>query len=301
LIRVPDGLAANPLQNPVWAGWIDALPRLVTELLAEWELTDDGAEPAHGACALVVPVRTDAGRAAVLKVGFPHVDADLEHLALRHWAGHGAVELLRADPHRSALLLERLSSEDLTERWDLEACEIVGELYGRLHIPAPPQLRRLPDLVGAAVENLRDLSHAAVPRRLVEQAISLGTAFAADPASGGTLIHTDLHYTNVLAAPDRSRNAWLAIDPKPLSGDPHYELAPMLWNRWDELAGQIRAGVRRRFDTLVEVAGLDEDRARAWVLVRMVLNAADAAGTRGNSVSREWLTTCVAVAKAMSS
>jgi streptomycin 6-kinase len=303
LIRVPPGLADNPRHDPVWADWIAGLPAAVAELAAEWGLSFDDAEPMHGVCAIVVPVRTEAGRAAVLKVGFPHIEAELEHLALRHWAGAGAVELLRADPHRSALLLERLQHEDLTDRWDLEACEIVGGLYGRLHIPAPPQLRRLPDVIAPAVERLRDLDAAAVPRRMVEQAGALGAAFVADPGSAGTLIHTDLHYTNVLATPSdhRSGEPWLAIDPKPLSGDPHYELAPMLWNRWDELAGQVRAGVRRRFDTLVDVAGLDEDRARAWAIVRMVLSAAEVAAHPPTPAAREWLTTCVAVAKAVGS
>jgi streptomycin 6-kinase len=55
-----------------------------------------------------------------------------------------------------------------------------------------------------------------------------------------------------------------------LNGDPHYELAPMLWTRWDELAGQVRDGVRRRFYLLVDAAGFDEDRARAWVIIRVV-------------------------------
>jgi streptomycin 6-kinase len=297
LIRVPSGLADNPRHDPVWADWIAGLPAVVGGLVDEWELTLDDGEPAHGVCAIVVPVRA-GGRAAVLKVGFPHLEAELEHLALRHWAGNGAVELLRADPHRSALLLERLDTEDLTGRWDLEACEVVGELYGRLHIPAPPQFRRLPDVLAPDLERLTRLGTDAVPRRMVEQAISLGRSFAADPASAGTLLHTDLHYTNVLAA---EREPWLAIDPKPLSGDPHYELAPMLWNRWDELAGQIRAGVRRRFDTLVDVAGLDEDRARAWVIVRMVLSAAAVAAHPPTPAGQDWLTICVAVAKAVGS
>jgi streptomycin 6-kinase len=47
----------------------------------------------------------------------------------------------------------------------------------------------------------------------------------------------------------------------------------MLWSRWDELSGGIRDGVRRRFYTLVDAAGLDEERARAWVVVRVVLRA----------------------------
>ena len=61
------------------------------------------------------------------------------------------------------------------------------------------------------------------------------------------MIHGDLHYENVMAA---DREPWLAIDPKPMSGDPHYELAPMLWNRFEELAtGDVRDGVRRRAST----------------------------------------------------
>ena len=297
MIRVPPGLADNPLHDPAWADWIAGLPAAVDDLVGDWELTVDG-EPMHGVCAIVVPVRTSDGREGVLKVGFPHLEAELEHLALRHWAGNGAVELLRADPHRSALLLERLTQTNLDGRWDLEACEIVGEIYGQLHIPAPPQFRRLPDVIAPGLDRLKARGTDAVPRRIVEQALALGTAFVTDPASAGTLIHTDLHYTNVLAG---EGGLWLAIDPKPLSGDPHYELAPMLWNRWDELAGQIRAGVRRRFDTLVDVAGLDEDRARAWVIVRMVLSAAEVAAHPSTPVARDWLTTCVAVAKAVGS
>jgi streptomycin 6-kinase len=123
-----------------------------------------------------------------------------------------------------------------------------------------------------------------------------------DEPSTGTMIHGDLHYTNVLAA---DREPWLVIDPDPMSGDPHYEPAPMLWNRVDELAGDVRGGLRRRFHTLVDSAGLDEDRARDWVVVRMVLNAhwavedAERAHRGLTDLERDWITTCVAVAKAV--
>ena len=58
---------------------------------------------------------------------------------------------------------------------------------------------------------------------------------------------------------------------------------------FDELAGDVRDGVRRRFHTLVDAAGLDEERARDWVVVRMVLNA------MGGMDATE----CVAIAKAV--
>jgi streptomycin 6-kinase len=293
---LPAGFLAYAARSPEWAAFVDRLPGLVRDLLDEWQLTGDG-DATHGETALVLPVRTAAGRPAVLKVGWPHEEAEHEHLALQRWGGGGAVQLLRADPRRSALLLERLHPEDLTEVWDLEACEVVAGLYARIHVPALPQLRRQTVLVERGLEALARLPRGApIPRRLVEQALALGRDLVADPASTGTLIHGDLHYENVLAG---DREPWLVIDPKPTSGDPHYEVAPLLWNRWDELAGDVRGGVRRRFLATVDAAGLDEDRARDWVVVRVVLNAVGELAEHPGAPDRAWLTTSVAVAKAV--
>ncbi|HEX6248396.1 MAG TPA: aminoglycoside phosphotransferase family protein, partial [Nocardioidaceae bacterium] len=216
-----------------------------------------------------------------------------------------AVLMLRADPRRRAMLLERLHGEDLGELWDVEACEIVAGLYARLHLPALPQLRPLTSYVDRWNAGLGAMAKdAPMPRRLVEQALSLARGFLEDQDSTGRTIHGDLHYANVLAG---DREPWLAIDPKPMSGDPHYEPAPLLWNRWDEAvaSGQVRDAVRRRFHAVVDAAGLDEDRARDWVVVRALHNAswsvadarrADRPLTTGE---RDWITVMVTVAKAV--
>ncbi len=154
-------------------------------------------------------------------------------------------------------------------------------------MPALPQLRTLSSYVATWTAELAALpTRSAIPPRLVQQAVSIGRSFAADPGCDGTLIHGDLHYENVLAA---DREPWLVIDPKPMSGDPHYEVAPMLWNRFEELAGDVREGVRRRFHTIVDAAELDEARARDWVVFRMICNARDGLDA----------TECVAIAKAV--
>jgi streptomycin 6-kinase len=295
VIELPAGVRAMAARGPEWQTWVEGLPKLVASQLDEWNLTVDGAA-IQGFCSIVLPVRTADAVPAVLKVGFPDTESEHEHLALRRWAGNGAVRLLSAEPHRRAMLLERLQPRNLNELWDVEACEVVASMYSRIHVPALPQLRRLTDLVERWTTDLDALPrNAPIPRRLVEQAIALGRDLSADPASTGTLIHTDLHYENVLAA---EREPWLSIDPKPVNGDPHYEIAPMLWNRWDELAGDTRDGVRRRFYALVDAADLSDDRARAWVVVRMVHNAMWEL-TDGTEPDRAELTRCVAIAKAV--
>jgi streptomycin 6-kinase len=63
--------------------------------------------------------------------------------------------------------------------------------------------------------------------------------------------------------------------------------------------------IRSRFYTVVDVAGLDPDRARDWVIVRMILNAhwaiedAEKASRALTADDREWITTCITVAKAV--
>lgn len=303
--EIPATFLAHRDRGAELAAHLDRLPQLVRDVVEDWELTYDGT-PRHGMCALVLPVRTPAGRPAVLKLNLPHDEARHEHLGLQAWQGNGTVRLLRADPHRWALLLERLhADETLRSVWDLEACEIVAGFYRRLHVPALPQLRRLSGYVERWTERLAELpSDAPVPRRLVEQAVSLGRRFVVDEATDARMIHGDLHYDNVLAG---DREPWLVIDPKPMAGDPHYEVAPMLWNRWDEVSrsGNVRDAVRRRFHTIVDTAELDEDRARDWVVVREIHNVlwtVEDAVRDDRSLDagdRERITTAIAVAKAV--
>lgn len=246
------------------------LPRAMRDLLEEWDLTLESDE-VWGRFSTVVPVRDDDGRQAVLKVADPGLETEHEALALQRWGGRGAVRLLRADPHRRAVLLERLERRDLTQEWDVQACETVADLYGLLHVPAPPQLVPLTEYVGRYADPMRALPRdAPLPRRMVEQCLAHLRDLTTDPASTGTLVHGDLHYENVLS--DRT-GEWVAIDPHAMSGDPHWEPAPLLWNRLDEAVGDLRRTIRVRFETVVDAAGLDEDRARAWAVVRLVLNA----------------------------
>ena len=222
---------------------------------------------------------------------WPHVEAEHEHLALRMWNGDGAVKLLRAEPRRWAMLLERLGPTDLTAIPVMEGCETIGALIAQLDRPALAQLPPTAQTTDRWIETLRR-GTASVPRRMTEQAASLLASLTSDHAPE-RLVNQDLHFANVL---EGIRQPWVVIDPKPINGCPEFAVAPALWNRSDETAEayNARAHLRLRLGLIVDAGGLDEDLAAAWTFVRVMINAMQGAD------HAPWVSRMVTIAKAMS-
>ncbi|MCB5178873.1 aminoglycoside phosphotransferase family protein [Streptomyces antimicrobicus] len=270
-VEVPEGLARAQLRFNGEAGraFVAALPGRVAQFLERWELRRDGPV-LHGVTALVLPVRRRDGSGAALKVSMPDDESAGEPVALRRWAGEGCVRLLEHDPATGTLLLERLDHgrhlSVVAEDEPRAAVQVVAGLLARLTaVPAPAGLRRLEDEVRGLLARVP-----AVVGRLADPVErGLVRAWGAQVAevageSGDRLLHWDLHFDNVLAA---GREPWLAIDPKPLAGDPGFDLLPALRDRFD--AGDVRW----RFDLMTEALGLDRRRARVWTLARVLQNA----------------------------
>ncbi|MEV6292192.1 aminoglycoside phosphotransferase family protein [Streptomyces sp. NPDC050743] len=269
VIDIPGDLAEaqETYNGAAGRAFIAGLPDLAAAFLDRWRLRLDGPSM-NGVSALVLPVvRADGGR-AVLKLQLPDEESEGEPVALRVWDGDGAVRLLDHDPATGTMLLERLDeSRMLSAMADTRAAVVVvARLLDRLtSFPAPPGMRRLGDIAEAMLEQTPwALERIPDPgaRRIVADCAAAVREVVAEP--GDRLLHWDLHFENVLAA---DRAEWLAIDPKPLAGDPGFELWPALDNRFEA------AEVRRRFDAMTEVLGLDRERARAWTLGRLLQNA----------------------------
>lgn len=276
--------------GPTGAAWVETVPRLLGRALERWGLEVDG-EPRTGWTAVVVPVRR-GGEPLALKVTWPHPEGEHEALALRVWAGEGAVRLVAALPSEGALLLERLDADaDLVPVWSDEACEVVGGLLARLHVPAPPQVPRLAEYLAPHLERMA--GRPAVPRRVVTRTQGLARELLSGPVPE-VLLHTDLHFENVLRGAD---GAWRAIDPKPVAGHPGFEVLPVLQNRVEEMGtgAAFRWSVRHRVELVAEAAGLDVDEAFAWSLLRAGVEVSWAVGMGED----EQLTTAVALTKAL--
>ena len=188
----------------------------------------------------------------MLKVTPPEDDeSDEDGDALELWAGDGAVRLLRRDRERRALLLERARpGTDLSELPEDEATAIAVEVGRRLWRPAAEPFRWIGDHVSRWLDE--------EPNELTPLARML---LASLVVGRSTLVHGDFQHHNILS----SARGYLAIDPKPMLGEPEYDVPPFLWNplpcrlRVDHLESRLAAFV---------AAGLDEERLRKWTVIR---------------------------------
>ncbi|MGW7436146.1 aminoglycoside phosphotransferase family protein [Streptomyces sp. NPDC054849] len=268
--EIPDELVRAQIGFNGDAGrtFIAELPARAARFLERWELRRAGTVM-HGVTALVLPVERADGSAAVLKLGSLDEESAGEPVALRAWGGEGCVRLLEHDERTGTLLLERLDGERdlsvLARRESRQAVTVVGELLARLTaVAAPAGLRGLGEMAAGMLEEVPRASAQLVDerdRRMLRNCAAAVAEVAGEP--GDRLLHWDLHYGNVLAG---DREPWLAIDPKPLAGDPGFELLPAIIDNF-------RAEeVRWRFDLLAEAVGVDRERARAWTLGRVLQN-----------------------------
>jgi streptomycin 6-kinase len=271
VIEIPARLIRNHSEKS--PDWLAGLPTTAAQYLDQWRLTVDG-EPLSGEASLILPVVRRDGTRAMLKLQSVNDESESEALALRTWHHDDVVEVLEDDPATSTLLLERLEPRTLDDHPDpVEATRILAELLTHLMVvPAPTGIRQLSDIAAGMIEDaprlipkLADPAEQALTWRFVAEVTELL------PESGDRLLHWDLHYYNVMAA---KRQPWLVIDPKPLAGDPAFELMPAVWNRWDDLVatGDLSQAIRDRFGLMLEVTGIDRDRALGWTAGRILQN-----------------------------
>jgi streptomycin 6-kinase len=113
----------------------------------------------------------------------------------------------------------------------------------------------------------------------------------ASSATESVVLHQDLHAENILRA---EREPWLAIDPKPLVGDPAFDAASLLRDRRDELARHPDPArlIRWRLDALTDLLALDRERLRGWGVVHAL------AWASGNGDADRLLVACASLVAA---
>jgi streptomycin 6-kinase len=278
--RIPDVVAAKARALGADA-WLAGLPDLVAGIERDWDLrvgrAYDGATEAYVAAATLT-----AGTPAVLKLAVPRGPGDdalaREIAVLRLAGGHGCADLLRADPDRGALLLERLgpSLHDLglpIGRRHTILCAAAQRLWrpvgagaGGTDLPTGADHGRL--LVAMITARWEALDRPCTERAVDHALACAAHRIAAHDDERAVLVHGDLHQWNTLrAGGPGGADGFKLIDPDGLRAEPEHDLGVVM--REDPV--ELMAGdphVRARW--LAARTGLDATAIWEWGVVERV-------------------------------
>jgi streptomycin 6-kinase len=266
-----------PDPRPAIAAWRAETPGLAAACAERWGLRLGAPYPA-GAAGHAVRAELEDGTPAVLKLYWPHREAEFEGAALERWDGDGAVRLLARDDELHALLLERCEPGTHLSGGSDDPLGVLIGLLPRLWKNAEGFPSLLDETEHWLEGGLREVRSA----RLRDAATRLVLELA--PTQGEqVLLHQDLHGENVLAA---QREPWLAIDPKPLAGEREFAAAPIV-RSWE--LGHSKREALYRLDRLCAELGLDRERARGWTIAQTVAWSGGGDEVRMHVETVEWL------------
>lgn len=275
-LSIPRNLKQAAATDAARQAWVARLPSILAQVQDRWDVELEPPYQPGGRVAWVAPARSATLGAVVLKLAWRHDESQHEADGLDAWGGTGAVHLYEAtevDGDTSALLLEPCTpGTTLTHRPEPEQDQVVARLLGRLwiHPPEGHVFRPLESMCDAWVEEFeRKLSvrNTSIDAGLVRDGTTLFRALARS-ADDNTLLCTDLHAGNVLAA---HREPWLMIDPKPYVGDRTYDALQHMLNCEERLQHDPVGLVHR----LATMCALDAERLRLWLFARCVLASLD--------------------------
>ncbi|MGW3291858.1 aminoglycoside phosphotransferase family protein [Streptomyces sp. NPDC001002] len=253
-------------------GWLEKLPAAAQQAVALRELTLERVQVPGGRSSLVVLVRRADGTQAVLKLAPPRARPESERVALAHWGGRGAVQLLDGAEvgGEGVLLLERLhpdvSVRSLPEaKALLEAAGVLRRLW--VEPPGGHVFETVAERTGRQAEAMRAGAGGEVVS-LVDAALVAREELLAAPTEV-RLLHGTFRQSKVLAG---ERSPWLAVGPDPVVGECAFDLARLVRDRVEDLiASPSGAGTtRRRVKRLAESLEVDQERLRGWTLFRAV-------------------------------
>ncbi|HEY4268274.1 MAG TPA: aminoglycoside phosphotransferase family protein [Galbitalea sp.] len=261
------------------ADWESSAPSLLAERLAAWRVSPVAG--LHGGVAgMVLAVETAGGTPAVLKIGYPHDEARWEPVALSAFGSALAPRIFEEDPDSWSLLLEQVNPGTQLARAEIPtqaALRIGGGLHAEIASRnVPDGLPTLRSLVGEYLRSagaetgrqgaeLRALGVADT----VSDALGLLERLAADDVPAA-LVHGDYNPGNIL---DSGAGRWRVIDPKPVVGDPCFDLWPLatqLSASQDSPTSATQLGAR--LEVAAEAAAVDSERSGLWAFARAALS-----------------------------
>ena len=256
-VRARVGAEADP--------WLEGLPDLIAAMRASWDLLITGPAREVDAFGMTIPA-TRADEGVLLRMAYPDGWFADETTALEAWNGEGAVRLLEADPRGAHLRAAPTPGTSLgAERNPMRALRLIAEALRTLWIPAPEGLQPLSVEVrawNAEMPARFESAHRPFERQLLYDAQQLFRAFG-PTRSGQVLLHGDARLDAFVLDGDRA----IAIDPKPLVGEPAFDVASLLRDKPAELVQDPVAGreqLQARLNQLTDQLDVQPSRVKGW-------------------------------------
>jgi streptomycin 6-kinase len=305
-LQIPEIVLARALlRGDEGRRWLGELPALTAGLAHDWDLETSDVLAA-GTDALVVSCRTPDRQDVVLKVMMPGLAPGNDQVrALLAFGGRGYVTVLKHDPDRNAILMEKLGPQlsdlDLPVAAQIEIiCATLRETWlanpeGSGFMTGAEKADSLAtfiaglwrDFAGVCSQRTVDLAYdfAELRRRAFDPAICV-------------LAHGDAHAANTLAVPgDPTRFKF--IDPDGLFIERAYDLAIPLREWGDELlVGDPLELGRRRCERLARLTGVEPEPIWQWGLIERVSTGLLLHQLGQESLAKEFLTVADAWAAA---
>ncbi|MGC8488379.1 MAG: aminoglycoside phosphotransferase family protein [Clostridia bacterium] len=185
------------------------------------------------------------------------------------WASEGALLIEDITP---GVQLAREEDEDVARHALHAVLAGLARVSDCTGVPTLAQWLQALDPFEVRLREAADPHADAVARALVLRQQLLASA---PPAR---LLHGDLHDQNMLSRRD---GLYIAVDPKGVGGDPAYEPACFLMNRWARRCGATAAEMRREAGLTAVGAGFSPDRVWDWAFVHTALSLAWSAEDSG--------------------
>lgn len=258
--------------------WLDGLDVVVASLEEDWHLTIGEPLPG-GTAAFCAEATNSTGDVFVIKLTTPasaigRHEADVLQLA----DGKGYVHLLRHDPARNAMLLERLGENlalvDIPYSQKIDIASVTL-LDAWMPVPQDGSYPTGADKANALASDIMRMWNAS-DRPCSPEVIETALRYCKERAAlyrpeGAVLAHGDPHIGNLLADPNTDPIRFRLVDPDGLAIEPAYDLGVLL-RGWNEgLTGKhAHAMARARVRQLTQHTQVAAEPIWQWAYIERV-------------------------------
>jgi streptomycin 6-kinase len=245
--------------------WLAAVPDLISSVTERWDLHVTAVANRIDAFGMSIPARRESDR-MTLRIAYPDAFLADETAALRAWDGAGAVRVLEEDDNGAQLRSSPSPGTALSlERNEMRALRMVADALRQLWIAPPEGIQTLAAEVrawGSSMPERFESVHQPFDEQLMRDAEVMFRSFGPSQMDA-VLLHGDVRLDTFLLDGERA----VAIDPKPLAGEPAFDVAALLRDGPGDLVRDPAAGRQRlqgRLEQLTDLLDVRASRVRGW-------------------------------------